>query len=110
MSEKLARAVLLFHRGGPWTEADRATWLELTGSDEATTVTLCDLARRIAAEDHGMCPHGVDERWRAADDVPGGYVRTECLRCLAASGQVGLVAMTGAVQLALGQETREVFR
>jgi len=25
MSEKLARAVLLFHRGGPWTEADRAT-------------------------------------------------------------------------------------
>ncbi len=44
---QLAQAVLLFHRGGPWTEEDRAAWLALTGSDEATTRTLCDLARRV---------------------------------------------------------------
>lgn len=49
-SSKLARAVLLFHRGGPWTENDRAAWKELTGEDEASTRTLCDLARRKAAE------------------------------------------------------------
>jgi predicted NUDIX family NTP pyrophosphohydrolase len=43
---RLAGAVLLFHRGGPWTERDRATWRSLTGEDEATTKVLCDLARR----------------------------------------------------------------
>jgi hypothetical protein len=42
----LARAVLMFYRGGPWTGADRAVWRELTGEDEATTKVLCDLARR----------------------------------------------------------------
>ena len=42
---RLARAVLLFHRGGPWTDADRAAWLGLTGEHEATTKVLCDLAR-----------------------------------------------------------------
>jgi hypothetical protein len=47
-ADRLARAVLLFHRGGPWSEADRATWRKLTGEDEATTKVLCDLARRVA--------------------------------------------------------------
>jgi len=42
----LACAVLLFHRGGPWTDADRQMWLALTGTEEATTKTLCDFARR----------------------------------------------------------------
>jgi hypothetical protein len=42
----LALAVLMFHRGGPWTNTDRATWRGLTGRDEATTKVLCDLARR----------------------------------------------------------------
>jgi predicted NUDIX family NTP pyrophosphohydrolase len=42
---RLARAVLLFHRGGPWTDDDRAAWRIVTGEDEATTKVLCDLAR-----------------------------------------------------------------
>lgn len=46
----LARAVLLFHRGGPWTAADAATWRGLTGSDEATTRTLCDVARQVLGQ------------------------------------------------------------
>jgi hypothetical protein len=49
-AEKLARAVLLFHRGdGEWTAWDREVWKELTGSDDATTRTLCDLARKVRA-------------------------------------------------------------
>jgi hypothetical protein len=53
--ERLARAVLLFHRGGPWTDADRVAWLELTGQQtascaEATTKVLGDLAREVLAQ------------------------------------------------------------
>lgn len=48
--ERLARAVLLFHRGGAWTGMDRNEWVMLTSSDEATTRVLCDLARRLLAE------------------------------------------------------------
>lgn len=52
-AERLARAVLLFHRGGEWTLEDRITWHALTGTDESTTRTLCDLARHVrAAEEH----------------------------------------------------------
>jgi hypothetical protein len=50
-AERLARAVLLFHRGGMWTEMDREEWELLTGSGEASTKTLCDLARRTAPEE-----------------------------------------------------------
>lgn len=46
-AEKLARAVLLFHRGGPWSDTDRELWRHYTGSDDATTRSLCDLARRV---------------------------------------------------------------
>jgi hypothetical protein len=48
LPERLARAVLLFHRGGPWTDQDREVWRTLTGEDDATTRVLCDLARRVA--------------------------------------------------------------
>lgn len=48
---RLASAVLLFHRGGPWTPQDHAAWLALTGSPLATTRTLCDLARRTISEE-----------------------------------------------------------
>jgi hypothetical protein len=47
--EKLAAAVLLFHRGGTWTDNDRQMWLALTDTDEATTKTLCDFARKVQA-------------------------------------------------------------
>lgn len=49
--EKLAHAVLMFFRGDPWTPEDRAVWLELTDSPHATTRSLCDLARRVKAND-----------------------------------------------------------
>lgn len=47
---ELARAVLLFHSIGPWTDEKRAEWTNLTGSLEATTLALCDFARRISNE------------------------------------------------------------
>jgi hypothetical protein len=50
-AERLARAVLLFHRGGAWNNRDADMWEALTGSREATTKTLCDLARRVRAEE-----------------------------------------------------------
>ena len=43
----LARAVLLFHAGGSWTNERRAHWRALTGSTDATTRTLCDFARSV---------------------------------------------------------------
>ena len=46
-AERLARAVLLFHRGGGWIQSDSEMWLILTGVREATTKTLCDLARQV---------------------------------------------------------------
>ena len=47
--DRLARAVLLFHRGGRWTGQDRNEWVMLTGEEEATTKVLCDLAREMMA-------------------------------------------------------------
>src|SRR4051812_6599472 len=44
-AERMALAVLMFHRGGDWTDGARAEWLALTGYDECTTVTLCNVAR-----------------------------------------------------------------
>jgi hypothetical protein len=49
-TERLARAVLLFHRGGRWTGTDRNEWVMLTGEEDATTKVLCDLARRSMQE------------------------------------------------------------
>ena len=50
-TERLARAVLLIHRGGRWSGQDRILWTSLTGTEEATTKNLCDLARRLALEE-----------------------------------------------------------
>lgn len=50
-AEKLARAVLLFFEGGPWTEDYRETWKLLTGSDVATTRSLGELARKVRAQE-----------------------------------------------------------
>jgi hypothetical protein len=49
--ENLASAVLLFHRGGEWTYQDRLAWQVLTGSEDATTKSLCDFARKVTS--HG---------------------------------------------------------
>ena len=48
--EKLVTAVLLFHRGGPWTDADAVAWEALTGTWEVTTKVLCDFARKVQAK------------------------------------------------------------
>lgn len=52
-AERLARAVLLFHHGSPWTADDAEMWVTLTGSQDATTRTLCNLARRVRREEEG---------------------------------------------------------
>lgn len=49
-AERLARAVLLFHSESPWTPEKQATWRQLTGEPECTTVKLCNLARKILDE------------------------------------------------------------
>lgn len=46
-AERLALAVLLFHRGGPWTRKDHEDWKSYTGTPLAFTRTLGDLARRV---------------------------------------------------------------
>jgi hypothetical protein len=43
-------ATLLFHAGGEWTAQRAARWLELTGSNDATTKALYDFARRVLAK------------------------------------------------------------
>jgi hypothetical protein len=43
------RLVLLFHEGVPWTPGRRAEWLEIAGTEEATTKTLCDHIRAALA-------------------------------------------------------------
>jgi hypothetical protein len=48
--ENLAAAVLLFHRGGPWTAQDQQVWGALTGTADATTKSLCDFARKVQAK------------------------------------------------------------
>ncbi len=49
----VAEALILFHSGDPWDETKRLRWLQLTGADEATTKTLCDLARAAIAKATG---------------------------------------------------------
>jgi len=61
-AERLAKAVLLFHRGGPWFDRDRELWSALTGEREATTKVLCDLARRIRATEEANDTYGPEER------------------------------------------------
>jgi hypothetical protein len=50
-AEKLAQAVLLFHRGGPWTAQDSETWLAVTGEPDVTNRVLCDLARKVRGQE-----------------------------------------------------------
>lgn len=51
LSEKLARAVLLFHGGEIWSDDQRYLWRICTGSDDATTKVLGDLAREVLADE-----------------------------------------------------------
>jgi hypothetical protein len=51
-AEQLARLVLLFHAGGGWDDSSRAMWRDITGSDDATTKTLCEFARVVLREEN----------------------------------------------------------
>ena len=68
---QLAEAVLLFHRGGPWTQRDRRRWLQLTGSSDCTHRVLCDLARRVKDGHEGPVLEWI---WRRHADHPDLYV------------------------------------
>ena len=50
-NERLARAVLLFFRGGPWTDDDRAVWESMTGYPTPTAATLCEFAREVLSDE-----------------------------------------------------------
>jgi len=67
--ERLARALLLFHRAERWTGQMRIEWAMLTDTEEATTATLCNLARRLLQEEGAMT-------WMLANAVYGspGYM------------------------------------
>ena len=50
-NERLARAVLLFFRGGPWSDNDRAVWETMTGYPTPTAATLCEFAREVLSDE-----------------------------------------------------------
>ena len=50
-TERLARAVLLFFRGGHPSENDRAVWEVMTGRSAMTAATLCEFAREVLADE-----------------------------------------------------------
>jgi hypothetical protein len=41
----------MFHSNGSWTKEKQELWKEITGTYEATTKTLCDLARKVRSEE-----------------------------------------------------------
>jgi hypothetical protein len=49
-AERLARAVLLFHKSGEWTPDNRAEWEIVTDRSEMTAEVLCDVARDVLAD------------------------------------------------------------
>lgn len=50
-NERLARAVLLFFRGGTWTDEDRVVWEVMTGHPGPTAASLCELARDVLSDE-----------------------------------------------------------
>jgi hypothetical protein len=69
-ADRLARAVLLFYAPA-WNDRTRRLWRTLTGTDEATTRTLCGLARRILAEE--AQPSKLEERVLKATKLLAAY-------------------------------------
>lgn len=58
-AERLARAVLLFHKGPPWDRQDQENWNAVTGTLECSSKNLCDLARYVALREMEK-PRGTD--------------------------------------------------
>ena len=67
-AERLARAVLLFHRGGDWTPDNLAEWEVITDSSEVTAEVLCNLARDVLADVHARRQLRRTARQFAIDD------------------------------------------
>ena len=44
---------LMFYAAGPWTDVERQRWKEITGTEEATTKTMCDAIRAATAKAKG---------------------------------------------------------
>ena len=68
-NERLARAVLLFFRGGPWTDNDRAVWESMTGYPTPTAATLCEFAREVLSDER-MRSQGLHVARITADAAP----------------------------------------
>ena len=45
--EDALNVVLLFHSGGTWTEAHRAEWKRITGSDNIDAEALCEHVSKV---------------------------------------------------------------
>ena len=69
-TERLARAVLLFFRGGHPSENDRAVWEVMTGRSAMTAATLCEFAREVLSDER-MRSQGLPP-WRAWPIGPEG--------------------------------------
>ena len=50
-AERLARCVLMFYGIAGWSQNERDLWKALTGSDDATTRVLGDLAREVLQDE-----------------------------------------------------------
>lgn len=86
-SERLARAVLMFYGGGPWNNVLQTQWRQITGTDDATTRVLGDLARAVLDEivRPVECLNGAAQLERLAARVRD----REAVRKLAQSGDSG---------------------
>ena len=63
-NERLARAVLLFFRGGPWTDDDRAVWETMTGyptPTDALRIRPRGAVRRTDAKPGPSAPASITE-------------------------------------------------
>jgi hypothetical protein len=83
--ERLARAVLLFYQGARWSEDNQDEWTALTGSTEATTKALGDLAREVLGDEQAKAapppqPHPPSSAKRLPQPAPDVDARHTYLR------------------------------
>lgn len=77
--ERLARAVLMLHKGGRWTGQDRIMWTHLTGEDDLSPQALCAFARKVALEEfkESLGGNGVRPTMHASDVVASAETEAE---------------------------------
>jgi hypothetical protein len=115
-AEKLARAVLMFHASPTWTDAHRATWKELTGSENATTVTLCDMARKLRSREEAPSTwrpgtgQKIEKLYAWISEEPDGGEGVVGMRIPSLGGMVPLIGADGARIESLRQHAEIVRR